>query len=184
MSDPDGRGTITDAPTAAPSINWPALVQSHRGLLQATARRYGCTPAEAEDAAQRTWLAAIRGNGGLRDHQRISGWISTIARHECIAVRKESQQQIPFADIPEDAMDGDDTFIADAVLAHDQQRRIWAAVDSLPDRERMVVRALFSSAEPSYKEIAKTLRVPIGSIGPIRARALSRLRTSLLDLAA
>ena len=38
------------------------------------------------------------------------------------------------------------------------------------------MRLLDSPEEPSYEEISRRLSMPIGSIGPTRARALERLR--------
>ena len=51
------------------------------------------------------------------------------------------------------------------------------AVDRLGDRCRELLRLLYSSDELSYTEIAGALQMPIGSIGPTRARCLDRLRT-------
>jgi DNA-directed RNA polymerase specialized sigma24 family protein len=47
-------------------------------------------------------------------------------------------------------------------------------------RDRVLLRLLTSSDAPSYEEIALALNMPIGSIGPTRARALERLRRGLL----
>jgi DNA-directed RNA polymerase specialized sigma24 family protein len=38
------------------------------------------------------------------------------------------------------------------------------------------MRALLLDSGPSYAEIADKLRIPVGSIGPTRDRALARLR--------
>ncbi len=38
------------------------------------------------------------------------------------------------------------------------------------------MRMLTADPAPSYAEISRTLEMPLGSIGPIRARALERLR--------
>jgi len=48
-----------------------------------------------------------------------------------------------------------------------------------------MVRALFGGERPSYAEIARRFEVPIGSIGPTRARCLSTLRAlaEIRDLA-
>ncbi len=36
--------------------------------------------------------------------------------------------------------------------------------------------------DPEYREIAKQLGVPVGSIGPMRARAFKKLETILLSM--
>ena len=50
------------------------------------------------------------------------------------------------------------------------------AIDALPARQRELMLALLAEPEPSYAEVARALEMPIGSIGPTRARALARLR--------
>ena len=47
------------------------------------------------------------------------------------------------------------------------------------------MRALFADTESSYIEISDALEIPIGSIGPIRARCFAKLRlnTRLRQLA-
>jgi DNA-directed RNA polymerase specialized sigma24 family protein len=50
----------------------------------------------------------------------------------------------------------------------------------LPSRCRVLLEALYLAGERSYADIANDLGIPIGSIGPTRARCLERLRTILL----
>ncbi|MCA1657372.1 MAG: sigma-70 family RNA polymerase sigma factor, partial [Actinobacteria bacterium] len=45
----------------------------------------------------------------------------------------------------------------------------------LPDRPRRVMTVLLSDPAIDYHEMSTLLRMPIGSIGPTRARTLSRL---------
>lgn len=48
----------------------------------------------------------------------------------------------------------------------------------LSDRCQRLLRLLSSSAEMSYSQIAELLDLPIGSIGPTRARCLDALRAT------
>ena len=49
----------------------------------------------------------------------------------------------------------------------------------LSAREQQLMRLLSDAHEHSYTEIARTMGVPIGSIGPTRARCLAKLRPLL-----
>jgi RNA polymerase sigma factor (sigma-70 family) len=60
--------------------------------------------------------------------------------------------------------------------------RLWSAVDRLPERERVLMRALFDGTERSYREVAQDLAMPIGAIGPVRMRALKRLPELLAEV--
>lgn len=54
--------------------------------------------------------------------------------------------------------------------------KLMNALVKLPDREYLLLRALFlEKQETSYKEISDRLGIPVASIGPMRARGLSKL---------
>jgi DNA-directed RNA polymerase specialized sigma24 family protein len=53
------------------------------------------------------------------------------------------------------------------------------AIASLPERDRGLVLFLLACPDASYLEISAALDMPVGSIGPIRARAFGRLRARL-----
>jgi len=48
--------------------------------------------------------------------------------------------------------------------------------------ERRLIRLQLDPAQPRYAEISRSLGMPVGSIGPIRGRALRKLRCLLRDL--
>ena len=56
------------------------------------------------------------------------------------------------------------------------------ALEQLSERDRTLLRMLAADPMPSYEEIGAALDMPIGSIGPTRARALERLRRKLAEL--
>lgn len=58
--------------------------------------------------------------------------------------------------------------------------RVRAAIDALPEKLRQVV-TLSELAELSYEEIAKTLDIPIGTVGSRRSAALAKLAEALGD---
>jgi DNA-directed RNA polymerase specialized sigma24 family protein len=53
------------------------------------------------------------------------------------------------------------------------------ALDRLPAAYRQVLLLLTSDWSPSYDEVARALKLPLGSIGPMRLRALAILRRNL-----
>jgi DNA-directed RNA polymerase specialized sigma24 family protein len=90
-----------------------------------------------------------------------------------------------------DIMAGHDTVegadpTAEAVLAAERERHdaarskaLWHAFSQLPARCRELLRILMASPPPSYAEVAAAMDLPVGSIGPTRARCLKRLRAAL-----
>jgi DNA-directed RNA polymerase specialized sigma24 family protein len=68
-----------------------------------------------------------------------------------------------------------------SVAARDTARALWETVAELPPRQERLLVTLFRDELDSYNEIATLCAMPIGSIGPTRARALSRLRSRLAE---
>ena len=64
------------------------------------------------------------------------------------------------------------------LVAGERQAAVAAAVAGLSARQRAVVALLLADPAPSYAEVARRLDMPIGSIGPTRARTVERLRAS------
>jgi DNA-directed RNA polymerase specialized sigma24 family protein len=67
------------------------------------------------------------------------------------------------------------------VLRRERADRVRAAVRDLPDHSQQLLGLLAASPRLSYQEIGARLGMPVGSIGPTRARLLARLRTTLTD---
>lgn len=59
------------------------------------------------------------------------------------------------------------------------------ALQQLDGRDRDLLEALFMRTEPaSYEQLAREFDIPIGSIGPTRARAFRKLEAILRDMGA
>lgn len=149
------------------------LVEEYSGLLWAVARSYRLGEADAADVAQTTWLHMLEHLDKLRDPARLGGWLATTARHECVKVLRQKARLIPHDELPEPA---DDDELNTTLLAQERDRTLLTALDALRPSDRALLRLLIADPTPSYEEISATLNMPIGSIGPTRARALQRLR--------
>ena len=56
---------------------------------------------------------------------------------------------------------------------------MWQAVGELQERCQRLLRVLMADPPPAYEEVSAALDMPVGSIGPTRARCLKRLREIL-----
>jgi DNA-directed RNA polymerase specialized sigma24 family protein len=63
-----------------------------------------------------------------------------------------------------------------ALEAAERREAFWTALERLPDRHRELMTALLAEPPLSYAEASRRTGIPVGSIGPIRARSLDRLR--------
>lgn len=67
------------------------------------------------------------------------------------------------------SLDGD-------LVAGERKQIVNELVEQLPVRSQLLLRMLSADRPLSYVEISEALSMPVGSIGPTRARALEQLR--------
>jgi RNA polymerase sigma factor (sigma-70 family) len=111
---------------------------------------------DADDCYQETWLAALRGYPRLRDDSNLRGWLFTIAHRKVIDhARARTRWPVPVPELPErpTAPTGPGAgFGARAEVDGD----LWAAVGSLPDKQRIAL-ALRFIVDSAYAEIATVM---------------------------
>jgi RNA polymerase sigma factor (sigma-70 family) len=157
---------------------WDALVDEFSGLVWAVARAHRLCDADAADVAGATWLRLVEHLGQLREADRVGAWLATTARRECLRVLRNAQRQTPAGDAI-DAEPADASDIAAELMTAERDVALWRAFGRLPERDQALLRLLVADPAPSYEEISAALEMPIGSIGPTRARSLERLRREL-----
>jgi RNA polymerase sigma factor (sigma-70 family) len=173
--------TATDIPSAA--LNIAELAYQYTGLLRSIGRQYRLTREEQEDAAQSTWLALCQNAEQIRDPQRIPGWLATTMRRFSAAAIHRRHREPPASDWIDNFAAADlAPEVPDAVASKQATLRLHEAITQLPERERRLIQLQFGPTQQGYAQISRTMQMPIGSIGPIRGRALRRLRTLLHDL--
>jgi DNA-directed RNA polymerase specialized sigma24 family protein len=73
----------------------------------------------------------------------------------------------------------DDARADDAALAAERSEVVGDALARLSERCRSLLRVFAFSPDAGYTEIAASLGMPVGSIGPTRQRCLGHLRRRL-----
>jgi RNA polymerase sigma factor (sigma-70 family) len=162
---------------------WAVLVERYERLVYTVPSRYGLTPAEIDDVFQSVWFSLLRSLDGIREPDRIAAWLVTTARRECWERRRGSDFRMSSAGSPETDLRNepvDQIAPEEAVAEFLAHERLRLALEHLDDRCRTLLELLYyDSDEPSYAQIAEILDMPIGSIGPVRARCLNKLRLIL-----
>lgn len=164
---------------ARDELAWRAMTRQYEPLLRWLVRQCGLSADDADDAIQLTWLRCLEHIGQLTDADRLTGWLVTICRRECIRLATSSRREVPLSEpdmarlIDEDREEADPC--AKAAL-RDECNRLYQAIVALPERQRTILVELLRREDQSYLDLSRRLGLPIGSIGPTRQRALSRLR--------
>lgn len=138
---------------------------------------------EAQDIVQEAYLRAWRYFAGFRGGDERA-WLLTIVRNCCYSWRRRARgaEDIPY----DDEMHGGETsnrYSADARAIGDSERgNLASALDTLPAefREVLVLREI---EDFSYRDIARVIGVPIGTVMSRLARARERLRRVLKQTA-
>ena len=151
------------------------LVAVMTPVLWNVVRAYGLAVAPAQDVVQSTWMALLRRSGTVADPQAIGSWLTTTARREAWRTARSAPAATGGDEVLERVVDRART-PEDSAVAHDEEQRLWECVDRLPERCRRLLRILAFEQRPHYEDIAADLGMPVGSIGPTRARALEQLR--------
>jgi RNA polymerase sigma factor (sigma-70 family) len=157
---------------------WTTIVRRYEGLLWSVARGFRLNTDQAADAVQVTWLRLFENIDKIRDHERLTGWLSVTMRRECIRAYRDRPDERLVGDLAELTFTDVDGADVD-VLRAERDRLLWAGVDALPARQRDLLHALFDEPTSSYDQVSATLNLPVGSIGPIRMRALRSLHRIL-----
>ena len=158
---------------------WEELVGRYTGMLYAIARSYGLDAATSGDVVQATWLRLVEHLGTLREPAAVGGWLATTVRRQCLALVRNRQRELPVEQADEFyALDNDHSPEGE-VVARDRDARVRAAFHRLPVKDRRLLACLMISARCSYADASVRLGMPVGSIGPNRARSLTRLRREL-----
>ena len=154
------------------------LVPRHDRRLRRAARAYGLSPWDVDDVVQATWLQYLEHGHTLRDPAATGAWLETTARRLSLRLLQRRVREQPVA--PEDTPAVAGGLEPEAtVLAAERRRTLHDALTRLPERQRSLMRLLVLRPELSYEEAGRQLAMPVGSIGPTRARCLERLRLDL-----
>ncbi len=168
-------GALVRAAASGDQQAWSALVDRFSALVWAIARNHRLCADDASEVSQTTWLRLAEHIDRLQDPSKVGGWLATTARHESLRVLRGAGRQIPMGDdMPEP--DRRAPAIDAELLCDERDAMLWRAFARLPARDQALLRLLVSDPMPSYEEIGAAIGMPVGSIGPTRARCLQRLR--------
>jgi len=180
---------LVDAARAGCPGAWRAVVERFDDGLHAIGRGYGLDAATVDDAVQQTWLSAVTHLAALREPAALSGWLRSILHRECLKAANRAKREIPVVEqhLGEPVSAAHVTLRGAPPQAPEDQaiRRAQIAAlreavrEHLSAREQQLMTLLSDTQEHSYTDIARALDVPIGSIGPTRARCLAKLRPLL-----
>lgn len=160
---------------------WNAILEKYQKLIYSVPIRYGLSVGDAGDIFQQVCVDVLESLAHLREPRSLAAWLIRIASHRCLqwSGRERRFQSFDFeamAEVGPVTRETPDTILHD--LARGQA--LHEAIAEIPPRCQELIRMLFFTAPAvPYEEVAQKLGIAKGSIGFIRMRCLTRLRTKL-----
>jgi RNA polymerase sigma-70 factor (ECF subfamily) len=155
------------------------LERNHRRVLN-LAYRYLKDRSLAEDVVQETFLKIYKARDRYRPDAKFSSYMLRIASNICLSRLRRKQPLRLGGESDEGSIEHVDTGgvkPGEAMLSGELEERVRAAVDALPDRQRMAI--LLNKFEGlDYSEVAKQLGLSASATKSL----LHRARMTLKDL--
>ena len=177
----DSNATLLERAAEGDQLSWRHLVEKYDGVVRSVARSFRLQTADVFDVSQTTWLRLVQHLHSIRDPERLVGWLAVTATRESLSIMRKASRHDLQSSI-EETSDADPAVDPEtAAAARDAARHLWSTVAELPPGQQRLLVALFREESDSYNDVATKCAMPIGSIGPTRARALSRLQRKLAE---
>jgi RNA polymerase sigma factor (sigma-70 family) len=181
---PDGGQHVRDLPAGellarasqGESAAWSEIIKRHGRLVLRTAAKTGLSDSDAADVAQVTWLQLWKHGHEIREPNRLAAWLVSTTRREAVRLAMASRKYVLYADPSDERSLAARTAVHDAyTVDQGYSGAVEQAMDRLPPRYRTLLRLLSCDLDLSYSEVADRMGLPIGSIGPMRMRAIRML---------
>jgi RNA polymerase sigma-70 factor, ECF subfamily len=130
---------------------------------------------DAEDVAQDAFAKAYRNFGQLRDRERFRAWLVRMTWRLAID-RQRGDRRRAARELAGEAPPP--TSAADELNARERADRLWAAIDSLPEKLRVAI-VLANIEGHDTSEVAVLLGVPVGTVKSRLFLARQRLKEIL-----
>lgn len=173
-------GTLVVEARGGSQSAWNQLVERLLPLVTSLIRRHRVTGADADDVNQTVWLRLVEHLDRIEEPLALPGWLSTVTRNECLRMLQKRSRMIPTDPQTSPTFERSDNApdMIEALMITERHSALVDALLELPTERRELLLLLTEDPPLTYAEISQRCGIPVGSIGPTRARAIQQLRTS------
>ena len=159
---------------------WKELVTRYARLVYSIPLRMGLSKDDADDVFQIVFGIVYRELHNLRNKTLLAAWMIRITHRESIRLNKRQSFSSAISDELTSSADG---LAPETLETWERQHLVRQAISQLDGQGQKLLTALFlEPSAPSYKQIAQSLGIPEGSIGPLRARYFKKLESILVAM--
>jgi RNA polymerase sigma-70 factor, ECF subfamily len=178
----DDEQLLTAIATARDPDALARLYDRYGGLAQGLALRMVNDAGASEEIVQESFFNVWRNAAHYsQDRGSARTWIMSIVHHQAIDKlrRIRSKQSLDFyGDVPPDALQQPDVWTD--VAAGLERERISQALRGLPQEQRATIELAYFGGF-SHSEIARLLRIPLGTVKGRLRLGMDKLRSSLAE---
>jgi RNA polymerase sigma factor (sigma-70 family) len=168
---------------------WEEIVGRYQPLINAISRRHRLAPDDANDLSQYVWMQLLDHIHKLREPRALRGWIAATATHRCYEILRNYKRSVSMdplmigrfelVEATARKTNGEGPLgVDDDLLRAEERRAIRQGLAELTENQQELLILLVADPPVPYCEISRRMRLPIGSIGPTRARLLKKLKRS------
>jgi RNA polymerase sigma factor (sigma-70 family) len=169
---------------------WEQIICRYQPLINVISRRHRLATYDAHDLSQYVWMQLLGHIHKLREPRALPGWISTTTTHRCYEILRAHKRSVSVDPQVICRFERIDTAatrtstegrgaVDDALLRAEQRRAIRQGLAELTATQQQLLLLLVADPPVPYCEISRRMNLPIGSIGPTRARLLKKLQKSI-----
>jgi DNA-directed RNA polymerase specialized sigma24 family protein len=155
--------------------SWDALVDRFAGLVWAIARGHGLNQADAAEISRTTWMRLAENLDFISAPERLGVWLATNALRECLRLMRQREGCTSAEQLTESTCGDRALEMTDDLAKRGRGAALWSAFEALAPDCKALLRVLLADPPLSHAELSEVFEMPIGSIGPVRARCLDRL---------
>lgn len=158
---------------------WSALVEKYQRLVYSIPMRQGLSKDDAGDVFQATFLALYQDLDRIDNAKALPRWLTVVASRESFRLMRlrGARQTSPIEEL-EEILQSDEYDAEEIAIKSLQSEDVRNGLERLPTRCRSLLTKLYIQ-QRSYEQVVQEMAIPIGAIGPTRARCLKKLKDSL-----
>jgi RNA polymerase sigma-70 factor (ECF subfamily) len=155
------------------------FVRRHQQFVYSVAYRYLRSQDDADDAAQETFIRALKNLHKFRGESSLNTWLYRITMNVCTNIQRKKRVKEFFGleDVSE-TIASDESTPAEALEDSDFEKRFKVLLNELPEKQRETF-ALRYFDELSYEEISKILGTSVGGLKANYFQAVKKLAVLL-----
>ena len=180
MSQTESITDLVHRATDGDQAAWNRIVDRYLPLVMSVVRTYRMTEKDGEDVSQTVWLRLVENLDRIREPMALPAWIVRTTKNEALRVHRLRAKAVPVDPIENSPLDAvPDTVELDVeLLRMERNQAVRDGLAELTGDQRGLLLLLVADPPLTYEAIGRQLGMPVGSIGPTRARYLDKLRAT------